>query len=102
MQARWRGTVIADSDRTRRVEGNHYFPHEDVAWEHLRRSGTVSVCPWKGRADYYDLEVGGASVPDVAWEYRRPFPWARFIRGRVAFWGGVEVVEVSDFPADSV
>ncbi len=92
MKAIWNDTVLADSDDTVVVEGNHYFPPESVNSEHLRRTRMRSLCPWKGIASYYTVEVDGESNHDAAWTYRHPFPWIRNIRGRVAFWNGVEVV----------
>jgi uncharacterized protein (DUF427 family) len=91
MQAVWNGTTIADSDATVVVEGNHYFPRESVREEHLRSSLLVSVCPWKGLARYYTIEVDGERNANAAWSYPQPWPWIRKIRGHVAFWKGVEV-----------
>ena len=87
-------TVIAESDDTVVVEGNHYFPPEAVRWRHLSDSGGATVCPWKGIASYYTVTVDGVSHPDAAWTYRHPIPWVRRIKDRVAFWGAVEVEEV--------
>jgi uncharacterized protein (DUF427 family) len=92
MKAIWNGTVLAESDDTVFVEGNHYFPRESLAEEHFTPSDTRSVCPWKGVASYYSVTVDGATNPDAAWEYRSPFPTARKVKGRVAFWHGVQVV----------
>ncbi|MFF4381327.1 DUF427 domain-containing protein [Kitasatospora sp. NPDC092039] len=91
--ASWQGVVIAESDDTVVVEGNHYFPAEAVRSEYLRPSDTTTVCGWKGTADYYTLEVDGRTNPDAAWFYTDPKPEAEHVRGRVAFWRGVEVVE---------
>ncbi len=91
MKAIWNEQVIAESDDTVVVEGNHYFPPESVKREFLQESDTTSVCPWKGTANYYTLEVDGQSNPDAAWFYVDPKPAAEQIRGRVAFWGGVEI-----------
>lgn len=90
-KAVWNGTVIAESDDTVVVEGNHYFPLEAVDQGVLRDSGTRTVCPWKGTASYYTLEVDGASNLDAAWYYPEPKDAAAQIRGRVAFWRGVVV-----------
>jgi len=92
MRAIWNGTTIAQSDDTIVVEGNHYFPLESVDPTVLRRGRMKSVCPWKGLASYYDLELGEQRNPNAAWTYRHPYPWIRKIRNRVAFWAGVEVV----------
>ncbi|GGM21336.1 DUF427 domain-containing protein [Deinococcus aerophilus] len=93
MKATWNGTVIAQSDDTVVVEGNHYFPAASVNAEYLRPSETRSVCPWKGTASYHTLEVGGQRNPDAAWFYPEPKDAAAQIRDRVAFWKGVQVSE---------
>lgn len=89
--ARWHGTVIAQSDDTVVVEGNHYFPRESVKAEYVRPSDRTSVCPWKGTASYLSLDVDGAANADAAWFYPEPKDAAKEIRDRVAFWKGVEV-----------
>ena len=91
MRAMWKGAVLAESDDTVVVEGNHYFPAESVNREHFRESATHTVCPWKGEASYYDVVVGGEVNKDAAWYYPRPKEAAREIEGRVAFWRGVKV-----------
>lgn len=91
--ASWQGVVIAESDDTVVVEGNHYFPAEAVRGEYLRPSDTTTVCGWKGTAGYYSLEVDGRTNPDAAWFYADPKPEAEHVRDRVAFWNGVEIVE---------
>lgn len=93
MKATWNGQIIAQSSDTVVVEGNHYFPLESVRQEFLRPSDTHTVCPWKGTASYSTLEVGGERNPDAAWFYPEPKDAARQIRGRVAFWKGVQVQE---------
>ncbi|MFV0458328.1 MAG: DUF427 domain-containing protein [Actinomycetales bacterium] len=93
MRAVWNDTVIAESDATVIVEGNHYFPAEAVNWQYVTESTTSSVCPWKGTARYYSLEAGGATEVDAAWSYPHPHAAARQIAGHVAFWGGVTVSE---------
>jgi len=90
-RAVWNGTVIAESDDTVIVEGNHYFPRAAVRSEYLRDSGTRTLCPWKGRASYFSLEVGGERAEDLAWYYAKPWPLARRIGGRVAFGSGVAI-----------
>lgn len=91
VKARWNGVTIADSDDTVVVEGNHYFPQDAVDKALLRPSATTSVCPWKGTAAYCSLHVNGADNPDAAWFYPEPKPAAEAVRGRIAFWKGVEV-----------
>lgn len=91
MRAVWHGIVLAESDATVRVEGNHYFPPEAVRREYLRDSGTQTGCPWKGTASYYTLVVDGEENPDAAWYYPDPKPAAEQIRDHVAFWRGVKV-----------
>ena len=90
-KAVWNGEVIADSDDTVIVEGNHYFPRESVRTEFLRESDTHSVCPWKGTASYQSLEVDGQTNEDALWYYPQPKDAAKQITDRVAFWHGVEV-----------
>ena len=89
--ATWNGAVVAESDDIVTVEGNAYFPLESVRDGVLRPSATHSVCPWKGTASYYDLEVGGQVNKDAVWYYPTPKDAAKEITGRVAFWHGVEV-----------
>ncbi|MEU9133988.1 DUF427 domain-containing protein [Kitasatospora sp. NPDC048540] len=91
--ARWNGQMIADSDRTVLVEGNHYFPAESVRAEFLGPSATTTHCPWKGIASYYTLRVAGAENPDAAWYYPDPKPEAAHVAGMVAFWKGVEITD---------
>jgi uncharacterized protein (DUF427 family) len=93
VRATWNGTVLAESDETVVVEGNHYFPRAAVKGEHLVESNSHSVCPWKGKASYFTVDVGGERNPDAAWYYPHPFRAAEEIRDRVAFWRGVEVVD---------
>jgi uncharacterized protein (DUF427 family) len=91
--ARWNGEVIADSNDTTIVEGNHYFPVESVRKEFLRPSDTQTHCPWKGDASYYTLAVNGDENQDAAWYYPTPKPKAMQVKDRVAFWRGVEVTD---------
>ncbi|MBU0556993.1 MAG: DUF427 domain-containing protein [Alphaproteobacteria bacterium] len=91
IQARWNGAVIARSDDTVVVEGNHYFPADAVDPAVLRPSDTTTICSWKGTAHYHSLQVDGADNPDAAWYYPDPKPEAEAIKGRIAFWKGVEV-----------
>ncbi|MEE9268664.1 MAG: DUF427 domain-containing protein [Candidatus Krumholzibacteria bacterium] len=90
-RAIWKGTVIAESDAVQEVEGNYYFPPASVKKEHLRESDTKSVCPWKGTAKYYHLEVEGSVNQDAAWYYPDPTEAAMNIKDHLAFWRGVEI-----------
>lgn len=89
--ATWNGAVIAKSDDTVVVENNHYFPRASVRPEVLRPSQTSTVCPWKGTASYYSIEVDGSVNQDAAWYYPEPKDAATNIRDHIAFWRGVEV-----------
>jgi uncharacterized protein (DUF427 family) len=91
MKATWNGTVIAESDATEVVEGNHYFPTSAVKRGFLKDSATHSVCPWKGTASYYSLVVDGKENTDAAWYYPEPKEAAKQIKDHIAFWKGVEV-----------
>ena len=93
MRAIWNDAVIAESNDTVVVEGNHYFPLDSVNESFLRPSDKTSVCPWKGTANYFTLSVDGAENTDAAWYYASPKSAAAQIAGRVAFWQGVQVVE---------
>ncbi len=90
-KAVWNGEVIAESEDTVVVEGNHYFPREALRDDLVRESDTHTVCPWKGTASYYTLESGGTTSTDAVWFYPEPKPAAEEIRGRVAFWKDVKV-----------
>lgn len=91
MQALWNGKVIAESDDTVAVEGNHYFPADAIRAEYFKPSDAHTTCPWKGVASYYDIVVDGKVNRGAAWYYPEPKPSAKQIRGRVAFWCGVDV-----------
>ena len=91
MIARWNDQVLAESDDTVVVEGNHYFPAADVSEKFLRESDHTSVCGWKGTASYYTLEVDGQTNVNAAWYYPEPKSAASEITDRIAFWKGVEV-----------
>jgi len=93
MKATWNNQVIADSDDTVVVEGNHYFPPDSVEQEHFQNSSTHTTCPWKGEASYYDVVVDGNVNKDAAWYYPDPKPAAAEIKDRIAFWRGVKVEE---------
>ena len=91
MKAVWNGTVVAESDNTVVVEGNHYFPPDSVRAELLEPSDTTTHCPWKGDARYRSIVVDGERNPDAAWYYPEPKEAAAQIKDRVASWKGVEV-----------
>ena len=93
MKATWNGTVIAESDDTVVVEGNHYFPESSLKREYVSFSNHRSSCPWKGQAYYYSLFVNGDMNENAVWYYPEPSEAAREIKGRVAFWKGVKVTE---------
>ena len=90
-KATWEGAVLAESDKCVVVEGNQYFPPESIKQEYFRPSDQTTVCPWKGTASYYDITVNGKTNPNAAWYYPEPAKAAAQIKGRVAFWKGVEV-----------
>jgi len=92
-RATWKNTLLAESDETVVVDGNHYFPPETVRTEYFQPSNTTTVCPWKGTARYYDIVIGDAVHPDAAWYYPEPKDAAKVIKNRVAFWRGVDVVD---------
>ena len=92
MKAVWNDITLAESDDTVVVEGNHYFPPDSVHSEYLQASDLETSCPWKGRAGYYNVVVNGAMNPDAAWYYPHPKDAAAAIKGRIAFWRGVEVI----------
>ena len=87
----WNGQVIAESNDLVRLEGNYYFPADSLKKEFLKESSTHTVCPWKGTASYYSLEVNGATNADAVWYYPTPKDAAKEITDRVAFWKGVEI-----------
>jgi uncharacterized protein (DUF427 family) len=93
MKAIWNNTVLAESDDTVVVEGNHYFPESSLKREHFTFSNHRTGCAWKGQAHYYSVMVNGELNPDAAWYYPEPTEAAANIKGRVAFWKGVTVVE---------
>ena len=92
MKAVWKDTVIAESPDTVIVEGNHYFPLESVNTALLEPSSHTSVCPWKGTANYYSLNVNSERNLNAVWYYAEPKDEAAQIKGRVAFWKGVSVI----------
>ena len=91
MKAVWNDTVIAESDDIVTVEGNPYFPYDSIKKEYFSSSDMTSFCGWKGTANYYNVTVDGKTNKDCAWYYAEPNEAAENIKGRVAFWNGVEV-----------
>lgn len=92
-KAIWNGQTIAESDDLVNVEGNYYFPKSSLNKDYIQESKTESVCPWKGTASYYSLNVEGEENKDAVWYYPTPKDAAKQIKDRVAFWKGVEVVD---------
>jgi len=93
MKALWNNAVLADSDQTIVIEGNHYFPPDSIKRQYFEPSDTHTFCPWKGEASYYDVKVNGEVNKDAAWYYPDPKPAAKEIKDYVAFWHGVKVEE---------
>jgi uncharacterized protein (DUF427 family) len=91
-KAIWKDKVLAESDRTILVEGNHYFPPNSVKREFFVESESHTVCPWKGTASYYNIQINGDANYDAAWYYPSPSAAAKMIKGYVAFWRGVEII----------
>jgi len=91
MKATWNNTILAESDDTVIVEGNHYFPPQSIKREYFQESATHTSCPWKGEASYYNVVVDGQLNKDAAWYYPDPKPAATEIKDHVAFWRGVKV-----------
>ncbi|HUX51840.1 MAG TPA: DUF427 domain-containing protein [Spirochaetia bacterium] len=90
-KATWNGTVLAESEKTIVIEGNHYFPPEAVKREYFQQTQTHTTCPWKGVASYYSIAVNGEVNTDAAWYYPVPKDAAKQVASYVAFWKGVEV-----------
>lgn len=90
-RATWNGAVLAESEQTVVVEGNHYFPPDAVNWQYLEESEHQTICGWKGVAGYYNVTVDGKILENAAWYYADPSLAARKIKDRVAFWKGVKV-----------
>jgi uncharacterized protein (DUF427 family) len=90
-RANWNGALLASSDETIVVEGNHYFPAAAIDRTYFRESDTQTFCPWKGQASYLSVEVNGETNTDAAWYYPEPYEAADGIKDYVAFWKGVEV-----------
>ncbi|MEH6634160.1 MAG: DUF427 domain-containing protein [Halioglobus sp.] len=93
MKALWQGQIVAESDDTVVVEGNHYFPRDSLQQGYIQESTTTSHCPWKGTAYYYSLLINGEINVDAVWYYPEPKPAASETNDRVAFWRGVQVTD---------
>ena len=92
-RALWNETVVAESQDTQIVDGNHYFPPDSLTREYFRESDAQTVCSWKGTASYFDLVVDGQVNEQAAWYYPEPKSAAANIKGHIAFWKGVRVEE---------
>lgn len=91
VKAIWNDSVLAESNETTFVEGNHYFPPDSINKEYFVETETRTTCPWKGKASYYTIRVNGSENPDAAWYYPRPSSAAAYLRNYVAFWRGVKI-----------
>ncbi len=91
VKAKWNGSLLAESDQCKVVEGNYYFPPESIKREYFVESETTTVCGWKGTASYYDIKANGAVNKDAAWYYPKTKDAAKEIEGYVSFWKGVEI-----------
>jgi uncharacterized protein (DUF427 family) len=91
MKASWNGVILAESNDTIVIEGNHYFPRASIDTQYFQESDTHTVCPWKGQASYFNVVVNGQTNKDAAWYYPNPKPAAAEITNYVAFWRGVQV-----------
>jgi len=93
MKTIWNNKILAESADTIIIEGNHYFPASSIKKEFFKNSGTQSICPWKGTASYYSIEVDGETNEDAAWYYPDASAEAKNIEGHIAFWKGVQIIE---------
>ena len=93
IQATFNGKVIAESENTKPLEGNHYFPKESIKSEYFKNSNLNTTCPWKGLASYYSVEIDGELNEDAAWYYPEPKAAAAAIKDHIAFWRGVEITQ---------
>lgn len=93
VKAVWKDIILAESDNTVMIEGNHYFPPDSINWDYFSQSDKHTRCPWKGEASYYHVVVDGEVNSNAAWYYPNPKKEADEIQGHVAFWHGVEVSE---------
>ncbi|MCK0157780.1 DUF427 domain-containing protein [Cellulophaga sp. F20128] len=93
MKAIWNNQILAESDATVVIEGNHYFPIESIKKEYFKSSDMHTHCPWKGQASYYTLDVDGKTNEDAAWYYQEPSALAKGIKDHLAFWRGVTIID---------
>ncbi len=93
MKAKWKGKIIAQSDKTKIVENNHYFPMEDIKKEYFKKSESRTRCPWKGEASYFHVKIGDELNKDAAWYYPQASYAAKPIENHVAFWNGIKITE---------
>lgn len=93
MKAIWKDKILAQSEETKFLENNHYFPHDSLNREFFEISNTTSDCPWKGRASYYHVRIGEDTNRDAAWFYPSPKEAAKDIKDHIAFWKGIKVEE---------
>ncbi len=93
MKAKWNNTIIAESNDTQLVEGNHYFPRNSISTAYYNESETHTTCGWKGEASYFDIIVDGEVNKDAAWYYPEPKDAAKHIKDMIAFWKGVEIID---------
>ena len=101
-RAIWNGVVLAEYDSTKVVEGNHYFPPDSINRDYFCENDRTTVCPWKGVASYYDVEVDGQINRSAAWYYRNPSSAAKEIKGHVAFWNGVKIEKRRNGSSDGI
>jgi len=93
MKAFWNNQLLAESNETKIIEGNHYFPPQSISMDFFKPSNTNTSCPWKGKASYFSIEVDSQENKDAAWSYPDPKPAASEIKDYIAFWKGVEITK---------
>lgn len=93
MKAIYNGKIIAESNETIVIEGNHYFPPDSLTKEYFEETKLHTTCPWKGQASYYDVVVNGKRNQEAAWYYKSPSELAKSIKDYVAFWKGIEIIK---------
>ena len=93
MKATLDGVVVAESETTVKVDGNHYFPRTSLMMEFFGESDKTTRCGWKGTASYYHLSVNGSTHKNIAWTYNEPLEAASEIKEHVAFYSKVKISE---------